>query len=271
MSMEVKDGLRISVLSSGSTGNVTYIESPHERLLIDAGLSGKRIEKLMGDIDRSLTDVNALLVTHEHTDHRKAVGILARRYEQLDVYANQGTWDAMAPRIGKVDLAQKYLFAPDTVQTFGDIDVESFSVSHDAAEPQFYAIHYEGKTFVILTDTGYVSEHVEGVIKNADAYLLECNHDVEMLRMGDYSWPLKQRILGDKGHLSNEEGADVLMDVLGNRTKRIYLGHRSLHNNMQSLCHLTVASMMENQDFGVGHDFELLDTQPEQATPLVTL
>jgi len=112
-----------------------------------------------------------------------------------------GTWDAMDSKIGKVELAQKHLFAPDTVQTFGDIDVESFSVSHDAAEPQFYAIHYHGKTFVILTDTGYVSEHVEGVIKDADAYLLECNHDVEMLRMGEYSWPLKQRILGDKGHL----------------------------------------------------------------------
>ncbi|MDT6979456.1 MBL fold metallo-hydrolase [Levilactobacillus zymae] len=268
MSTQQVDDLRISILSSGSTGNVCYVESPNERLLIDAGLSGKKIEKLMGDIDRSLTDVNALLVTHEHTDHRKAVGILARRYEQLDVYANQGTWDAMAPRIGKVDLAQKHLFAPDTVQTFGDIDVESFSVSHDAAEPQFYALHYHDKTFVILTDTGYVSEHVEGVIKDADAYLLECNHDVEMLRMGDYSWPLKQRILGDKGHLSNEEGADVLMDVLGNRTKKIYLGHRSLHNNMKSLCHLTVASMMENQDFGVGNDFKLIDTNPEEATPL---
>jgi phosphoribosyl 1,2-cyclic phosphodiesterase len=267
----VADDLRISILSSGSTGNVAYVESPNERIMIDAGLSGKKIEKLMGDINRSMSDVNDLLVTHEHSDHRQAVGILARRYEQLNVHANAGTWDAMAGKIGKVDLAQKHIFAPDTVQTFGDIDVESFSVSHDAAEPQFYAIHYHGKTFVILTDTGYVSEHVEGVIKDADAYLLECNHDVEMLRMGEYSWPLKQRILGDKGHLSNEEGADALMDVLGNHTKKIYLGHRSLHNNMQSLCHLTVASMMENRDFGVGHDFQLIDTNPEEATPLVAL
>lgn len=198
------DDLRISILSSGSTGNVCYVESPNERLLIDAGLSGKKIEHLMGTIDRSLTDVNALLVTHEHTDHRKAVGILARRYPQIGVYANRGTWDAMASRIGKVSLDQKHLFAPDTVQTFGDIDVESFSVSHDAAEPQFYAVHYHGKTFVILTDTGYVSEHVEGVIKDADAYLLECNHDVEMLRMGDYSWPLKQRILSDKTQMATK-------------------------------------------------------------------
>lgn len=121
----VADDLRISVLSSGSTGNVCYVESPNERIMIDAGLSGKKIEKLMGDIDRKMADVNALLVTHEHSDHRQAVGILARRYEQLNVYANEGTWDAMSSKIGKVDLAQKHLFAPDTVQTFGDIDVES--------------------------------------------------------------------------------------------------------------------------------------------------
>ena len=173
-----------SVLSSGSTGNVCYVESPNERIMIDAGLSGKKIEKLMGDIDRKMADVNALLVTHEHSDHRQAVGILARRYEQLNVYANEGTWDAMSSKIGKIDLAQKHLFARIPCRPLADIDVESFSVSHDAAEPQFYAIHYHGKTFVILTDTGYVSEHVEDIISDADAYLLECNHDVEMLRMG---------------------------------------------------------------------------------------
>lgn len=153
----------------------------------------------------------------------------------------------------------------------GDLDVESFTVSHDAAEPQFYAVHSGGKSFVVLTDTGYVSDHVEGVIKNADAYLMECNHDVEMLRMGSYSWPLKQRILSDTGHLSNEDGADVMMDVLGNHTKRIFLGHLSQENNMKSLAHLTVASIMEDHDFGVNHDFKILDTDPEKASGLVTL
>ncbi len=100
---------------------------------------------------------------------------------------------------------------------------------------------------------------------------MECNHDVEMLRMGSYSWPLKQRILSDTGHLSNEDGADVMMDVLGNHTKRIFLGHLSQENNMKSLAHLTVASIMEDHDFGVNHDFKILDTDPEKASGLVTL
>ena len=101
--------------------------------------------------------------------------------------------------------------------------------------------------------------------------MIECNHDPEMLRMGPYSWPLKQRILGDTGHLSNEEGAGALMEVIGERTKRVFLGHRSQHNNMRSLAHLTVASILENHDFGVDHDFKLADAEPDQPSPLLSL
>ena len=100
---------------------------------------------------------------------------------------------------------------------------------------------------------------------------MECNHDTEMLRMGPYSWPLKQRILGDEGHLSNEEGADVLMNVIGRRTKEIFLGHRSQHNNMRSLAHLTVASLMKQHDFGVDQDFQLADAEPEQPSKLMVI
>ncbi|GAK48520.1 metallo-hydrolase [Secundilactobacillus oryzae JCM 18671] len=267
----MNDGLKVSILASGSTGNVTYIETGQHKVLVDAGLSGKKIEALMASIGKSMSDVDALFVTHEHSDHRKAVGILARRYPQLNVYANKGTWDAMGTKIGEVATEQKNLFAPDTTLSLGDLDVESFSVSHDAAEPQFYSFHHAGKSFVILTDTGYVSEHVEGTIKDADAYLMECNHDLEMLRQGSYSWPLKQRILGERGHLSNEDGAETMMDVLGNHTKRIFLGHLSQENNIKSLAHLTVTSMMTNHDYGVGHDFQLLDTDPDKASDLYAI
>lgn len=268
--MTEQDPLRYSILASGSTGNVTYLETNEHRILIDAGLSGKKIENLMAKIDRSLADVDAIFVTHEHTDHCHGVGVLARRYG-MDVYANKGTWDAMASKVGKIALDQKHIIAPNSVKDLGDIDVESFAVSHDAAEPQFYQVHHNNKTFCIITDTGYVSDRVEGTIRNADAYLMECNHDTEMLRMGSYSWPLKQRILSDTGHLSNEEGADALMDVVGSRTKQIFLGHRSQHNNMRSLAHLTVASMMEKHDFGVNHDFKLNDAEPDKPSQLLTL
>lgn len=268
--MTETDPLRYSVLASGSTGNVTYLETRNHRILIDAGLSGKRIENLMKKIDRSLKDVNAIFVTHEHSDHTHGVGVLARRYG-MDVYANEGTWQAMADKVGKIPLAQKHIIAPNTVKDLGDMDIESFAVSHDAAQPQFYQVHHNNKTFCIITDTGYVSDRVEGTIRNADTYVMECNHDTEMLRMGPYSWPLKQRILGDEGHLSNEEGADALMSVIGRRTKEIFLGHRSQHNNMRSLAHLTVASLMEQHDFGVDHDFKLQDAEPEEPSKLMTL
>ncbi|MDO4903139.1 MAG: MBL fold metallo-hydrolase [Limosilactobacillus sp.] len=268
--MTENDPLRYSILASGSTGNATYLETSQHRILIDAGLSGKKIENLMSQIDRSLKDVDAIFVTHEHTDHCHGVGVLARRYG-MSVYANEGTWQAMVNKVGNIPDEQKFIFTPNTVKEFGDLDIESFSVSHDAAQPQFYQIHHDNKTFCILTDTGYVSDRVAGTIRNADAYLMECNHDTEMLRMGPYSWPLKQRILGDEGHLSNEEGADALMNVIGDRTKEIFLGHRSQHNNMRSLAHLTVASIMEDHDFAVDQDFKLEDTEPETPSSFMVL
>ncbi|WP_278915008.1 MBL fold metallo-hydrolase [Ligilactobacillus agilis] len=264
------DKLKISVLASGSSGNVTYIETPKRKVLVDAGLSGKKIAGLMESIGRSLDEVDSLFVTHEHSDHIQAVGVLARRYG-LDVYANEKTWRAMGPKIGKIKAEQKHLFQPGELKTFDDLDVVSYQVSHDAAQPQFYEFHHTGATFAIVTDTGYVSEEVAGVISDADAYLFECNHDIEMLRVGTYPWSLKQRILSDQGHLSNEDGAKALMSVIGNHTKQIYLGHLSRENNMKPLAHLTVANLLAEHDLGVGHDFELFDTDPAQATPLVSL
>ena len=246
------------------------METRNHRILIDAGLSGKRIENLMKKIDRSLKDVDAIFVTHEHSDHTHGVGVLARRYG-MDVYANEGTWQAMANKVGKIPLAQKYIIAPNTVKDLGDMDIESFAVSHDAAQPQFYQVHHNNKTFCIITDTGYVSDRVAGTIRNADAYVMECNHDTEMLRMGPYSWSLKQRIMSDTGHLSNDDGAAALMDVLGNNTKKIFLGHLSQENNVKALAHVTVEDIMKEHDLAVGHDFEICDTDPKQATPLIQL
>ena len=134
-----------------------------------------------------------------------------------------------------------------------------------------YRFHKENRSFVMLTDTGYCSDYMRGVIENADGYLMESNHDLEMLRMGPYPWNLKQRILGDRGHLSNEDGALVMTDVIGNRTKRIYLGHLSKENNMKELAHLTMENVLKEKDFGVGHDFEIYDTDPDEATELFSI
>lgn len=264
------DNLHIAILASGSTGNSTYIETPHHRILIDAGLSGKKLEERMKKIGRSLKDVEAVFVTHEHTDHCHGVGVIARRYG-INVYANQKTWDAMEHKVGKIPSEQQRDIEHNTVTDLGDLQVESFSVSHDAADPQFYIVHHDNESFCVLTDTGYVSDRVLGTIRDADGYLMECNHDVEMLRNGPYSWPLKQRIMSDEGHLSNSEGADALMGIIGPRTKRVFIGHRSQHNNLRSLAHLTVATTLEQHDFGVDHDFKLDDAEPDQPSGLLTL
>ncbi|MDR0297049.1 MAG: MBL fold metallo-hydrolase [Streptococcaceae bacterium] len=264
------EGFKYAILASGSTGNATYIETDTHKILVDAGFTGKKLGELMDSIGRSLSDVDTLLLTHEHSDHIKGAGVLARKYPQLQIYANVDTWDVMMTRelIGKVPEEQRHIFEMGKTLTFGDIDVESFGVSHDAVAPQFYKFMKDDKSFVILTDTGYVSDRMEGVIENADAYIMESNHDVEMLRVNEwYTWRTKQRILSDRGHLSNEDGALAALDVIGNKTKHIFLGHRSQHNNLRELAHLTMETELQLHDVDT-RTVQVHDTSHEIASPL---
>ena len=258
----------VSLLASGSSGNATYIETPQRKILVDCGLTGKAIAVQMEKIGRSVADIDTILVTHEHVDHIKGIGVLARKYG-MDIYANEKTWKAMENKnIGVIKQEQKHLFEPGITKTFGDIDIVSFSVSHDAASPQFYAFQKDQKQFVMLTDTGYVSEKLRKLLYNADAYLMESNHDVDMLRMGNYAWHLKQRILSDKGHLSNEDGALAMCEMLGDKTKRIYLGHLSQDNNLKELAYQTAESILLQHDCGIHDAFEVYHTDPYEPTEL---
>lgn len=261
---------KYSILASGSSGNCFYLETPKKRLLVDAGLSGKKIVSLLAEIDRRPEDLDAIFVTHEHKDHIHGVGVLARKYH-LDVYANEATWQAMEKDLGKLDVSQKHIFDMGKVLTFDDIDIESFGVSHDATAPQFYRFMKDNKSFVMLTDTGYVSDRMAGLIENADAYLIESNHDVEILRSGAYPWKLKQRILSDKGHLSNEDGATTMIRTMGNRTKKIYLGHLSKENNIKELANMTMTNQLQRANIAVGSDVKVYDTSPDTASPLVDI
>ncbi|WP_079529007.1 MBL fold metallo-hydrolase [Halobacillus hunanensis] len=259
--------LRFSVLASGSTGNAFYIESGEEKILVDAGLSGKRIEGLLEQVDVDPTELTRILVSHEHSDHIKGLGIVARRYK-LPIYANEKTWNAMEGQLGKLSVDQKFHFNMEETKSFGGIDVESFAVSHDAAEPMFYTFRNNGKKVALVTDLGYVSERIKKTVEDADAYIFESNHDVSMLRMGRYPWNVKRRILGDSGHVSNEDSALALSDILTDRTKRIYLAHLSLDNNMKDLARMSVKNVLEERGFEIGSRIELHDTDPAQATPI---
>ncbi|MFC0525980.1 MBL fold metallo-hydrolase [Pontibacillus salicampi] len=261
--------LHFSVLASGSTGNAFYVGTDNQRLLVDAGLSAKQLERLLGEVHIDPTSIDGILVTHEHSDHIKGLGIMARRYN-LPIYANEKTWKAMDGHIGKVATEQKFDFPMASVQTFGDLDVESFGVSHDAAEPMFYVFRNNGKKVALVTDLGYVSERIKKTVEDADAYIFESNHDVEMLRMGRYPWNIKRRILGDKGHVSNEDCALALTDIIGNNTKRIYLAHLSQDNNMKDLARMSVGNMLKERDVPIGDSINLYDTDPASATPIFT-
>ncbi|MGX7092033.1 MBL fold metallo-hydrolase [Hutsoniella sourekii] len=261
------DTIYYSVLASGSSGNATYIETDQVRLLVDAGLSGKKIEELLAQIGRSGKDLDAILVTHEHKDHIHGVGVLSRRYN-LPVYANTKTWSQLDGMLGKIAEDNRQIIEPETLMTLGDLDIQTYQVSHDAIDPQFYAFQKGKKQFVMLTDTGYVSNRLRGLLSNATAYLIESNHEVEMLRYGPYPWSLKQRILSDKGHLSNEDGALVMTDLIGNQTQEIYLGHLSRDNNTKEIAMRSMEMILQDHDFAVGTDFRLNMTDPGQATPL---
>jgi phosphoribosyl 1,2-cyclic phosphodiesterase len=262
--------LQFSVLASGSTGNAIYIETEDHSFLVDAGLSGKQMEALFQKIDRDMGKLSGILVTHEHSDHIKGVGIVARKYK-LPVYANEKTWQAMDGLIGQVPVEQKFIFNMETVKTFGSLDIESFGVSHDAADPMFYVFHHGEKKVVIITDTGYVSDRMKGLISNADAYVFESNHDVQMLRMGRYPWSIKRRILSDVGHVSNEDAAIAMSEVAGDRTKRIYLAHLSQDNNMKDLARMAVAQTLESRGIRIGEQFDLFDTDPKIPTALTAV
>ncbi|PGY07716.1 MBL fold metallo-hydrolase [Bacillus sp. AFS031507] len=262
--------LSYSILASGSTGNALYVESDEHSFLVDAGFSGKQMEALFGQIDRDISKLSGIFVTHEHSDHIKGIGVLARKY-QLPVYANEKTWRAMEHSVGAIPTEQKFVFNMETVKSFGAVDIESFGVSHDAAEPMFYVFHHGGKKLVLITDTGYVSDRMKGTISNADVYIFESNHDVQMLRMGRYPWNIKRRILSDVGHVSNEDAAFAMSDVVGEQTKRIYLAHLSMDNNMKDLAKMAVTQTLQERGLIVGEQFGLYDTDPKIPTALTAV
>lgn len=261
--------MKVSVLASGSTGNSIYIEDGDFNCLVDAGLTGKKIEELMKSIGRDIKQVKNIFVSHEHIDHIKGVGVLARKYK-IPVYANKETWSAMGG-IGQIPSELCFDFDKGAVKSFGGLDVFSFGISHDAINPQFYTFESNGKKLSILTDTGYVSDKMIDYIKNSDTLIYESNHEETMLMASSYPWKTKQRILSDKGHLSNNDAANYLPRIIGANTKNIYLSHLSLENNTKDLAALTTRNILEANDYDCEKDINILDTDPNQATDLMSI
>ena len=226
--------LRFSPLFSGSSGNATYVGCDDAHLLVDAGLSGTRVIQELQKVGVNPAMLNAILVTHEHSDHIKGIGILSRKYD-LPVYATEGTWREMYCKIGNVAPRNMRIIEPGQDFFVNSIDVTPFSTPHDAGQPVGYTFETGGARLAIATDLGSVRESWIKYILGADAVILESNFDPGMLQTGPYPYDLKKRIMGRHGHLSNDDAGEVAVELARNGASQIILGHLSKENNYPEL------------------------------------
>lgn len=244
-------------LASGSSGNSQFIASDHTRLLLDAGLSGKYITNSLDHIGESLKDIDALLITHEHSDHIKGAGVIYRKIKR-PIYATQATWAAMQSKLGEIAPEHIRIIQPGESFEIGDIQVKPIAISHDAADPVAYAFGNLLARMCVATDLGHCPESVQEEFLECDLLMLESNHDVNMLKIGPYPYYLKRRILSDVGHLSNETAAMVVTRaVKEGRVRSVLLGHLSKENNLPELAYETVGSIVSEAGIRIGEDINL--------------
>lgn len=244
-------------LYSGSSGNALFVQYGGTRLLIDAGKPGKTLEEALRQIGVAPDSIDAMLVTHEHSDHIAGVGVMCRRYH-LPVYASEGTWAAMDGKVGSIPAGCRRTFDADSDFYLGDIGVTPFRIPHDAAEPVGYRLWGGSVSIATATDLGHFPRRVRDAIAGSSLVLLESNHDPDMLRMnGHYSAALKQRILGDHGHLSNDACADALIQLANTGVRHVILGHLSGENNLPELALSTSQARAEREGLRPGIDMTL--------------
>lgn len=246
--------INFTSLISGSSGNAAYLSDGKTHILIDCGMSGKQLLDALNKIGASPEQLDALLITHEHSDHVKGAGVIARRYA-LPVYATEGTHSAMD--IGSVSDEQIKVIS--TAQDFeiGTIGIKPFSIPHDAAEPVGYSFYINGTKLSLATDIGHMNKPLIEQIMKSKMVLLESNHDVDMLQFGPYPFPLKQRILSDIGHLSNENAAKTALQLVNSGTEHIMLGHLSEKNNHPEIAMMETYNTLTFAGVKVGKDVTL--------------
>ena len=263
--------LEICSLASGSSGNCYVVRSRNTALLVDAGISARRIRNGLGCLGLEPGNLNGVLITHEHTDHISGLKTLSRTAE-LKIYANEETFRGM--RVPLPEDRCRRFSTGDEFQV-GEVGVRTFAVSHDTADPVGYSLSFQGRRITIVTDTGIVNRTLMEEIRDADILVLESNHDESILRMGKYPWFLKQRILGEQGHLSNEAAARALAAVLQDemrlgqqKRRRVLLAHLSRENNFPEMAVATVENILEESGCAVGNDTQLIPLSRTEISPI---
>ena len=265
--------MRMCSIASGSSGNCIYVGSDDTHLLVDTGISKKRIEEGLRELEIKGEELDGILITHEHSDHIQGLGVFSRKYE-VPIYATPGTIEGIRNYSGLVRLPEGLLHPVHTDEPFvlGDITVNPFRISHDANEPSGYRLECGEKSVAIATDLGKYDEYTVSHLKDLDAVLLEANHDIHMLEVGAYPYYLKQRILGEKGHLSNELSGQLLCDILHDNLKHIVLGHLSKENNYARLAYETVKLevTLADNDYK-GEDLDMFVAKRDSVSDIITV
>lgn len=251
--------MQVHILASGSTGNVAYFKLGNTRFLVDAGISTRRIETKLALIGVKAGELDGVLITHEHVDHIKGLDVFIRRYH-LPVFARAATWEAIPCRH---KLPPECCITIEKEFQVGGVGVEAHSISHDAADPVCFSFHYQQKKWVIATDMGVITENVLKALAGADLAVLESNHDREMLINGPYPGFLKKRILGQYGHLSNNDAAAVLARIPRKDKMQVFLAHLSQQNNHPALALQTVTELLQQKGCQPGKDIDLHLTYPD--------
>ncbi|MFZ5353964.1 MAG: MBL fold metallo-hydrolase [Bacillota bacterium] len=248
--------IRLCSLSSGSSGNCIYVGTDESGVLVDCGISGKEILKNLMDIGVCNSTIKAILVTHEHSDHVRSVGIVSRKLN-IPIYANIKTWEGMMDSIGSIKSENIRTFNTGTEFEISGMSIKSFTIPHDAADPVGYSLNTGKYKVSIATDLGYFSDIVRDGIKDSNMVLLESNHDIEMLKVSKYPYFLKRRIMSNHGHLSNEAAGNAAYELLQSGVKDILLGHLSKENNFPELAFATVKNILEEKKVKIGRDINI--------------
>ncbi|WP_350343635.1 MBL fold metallo-hydrolase [Proteinivorax tanatarense] len=248
--------MELFTVGSGSSGNCTCFRYKNTQFIIDAGLSGKKIQQGLAEFQVDPKQLEGILVSHEHNDHILGVGVLARRFN-LPIYITEKTFQSCKEKLGKLENNQVNFFQPKDKFSLGDVKIEPFSTYHDAVEPVGFNIYSNSNKTSVLTDTGMVDEKMMEYIYDCNTVIMESNHDEKMVEASRYPWSLKKRILGDKGHLSNKAAGNILIKLLKGNTKKVLLGHLSQENNFPQLAQITVENILKEKREQINDNYTL--------------
>lgn len=273
-------GLRFCSFASGSTGNCYLLKTENTNLLVDVGIAGKRVIEGLSSCAVKPEQIDGILVTHEHTDHIKSLRMIAKKAVNGKIYTSEGTAYSVNEKLPM--LADKIRIT-DTVDSFnvGDIEVEAFSLSHDAEDPVGFSVHSGGKRVTIITDTGVATKQMLSIAAKSDLLVLEANHEVNILHCSSYPYELKRRILSDYGHLSNDAAAEFIYEVDklrkngGGENKsekqKILLAHLSKENNSPMQAMLTIKNRLFEEDMIAGEDYLMNALSADASTRLLEI